>query len=63
VIVVSSWPQTAGRLLRLGRPSASRLTQTEARKLMEQSLAKAPHLNKAETPASDSEDPNDEAAA
>jgi CarD family transcriptional regulator len=43
--------------------AARRLTQTEARKLIEQSLAKAPHLNKAETPADKPEEPEDEAAA
>jgi CarD family transcriptional regulator len=43
--------------------AASRLTQTEARKLIEQSLGRAPHLNKAEPPADDREGPDDEAAA
>jgi CarD family transcriptional regulator len=43
--------------------AARRLTQTEARKLIEQSLAKAPHLSKAETPADKPEEPEDEAAA
>jgi CarD family transcriptional regulator len=43
--------------------AARRLTQTEARKLIEQSLAKAPHLNKAETLADEAERPEDEAAA
>ncbi len=43
--------------------AARRLTQTEARKLIEQSLAKAPHLNKAETPVDEPERPDDEAAA
>ena len=43
--------------------AARRLTQTEARKLIEQSLAKAPHLDKAETPADELEGPDDEAAA
>jgi CarD family transcriptional regulator len=43
--------------------AASRLTQTEARKLIEQSLAKAPHLNKAETSAGEPEGSSDEAAA
>jgi CarD family transcriptional regulator len=43
--------------------ASSRLTQTEARKLIEQSLAKAPHLNKAETLAEEPEGPDDEAAA
>ncbi|MEE1611352.1 CarD family transcriptional regulator [Microvirga sp. CF3016] len=43
--------------------AANRLTQTEARKLIELSLAKAPHLNKAEPPAKGPEGPDDEAAA
>jgi CarD family transcriptional regulator len=43
--------------------ASSRLTQTEARKLIEQSLAKAPHLNKAKTPVEVPEGPDDEAAA
>jgi CarD family transcriptional regulator len=42
--------------------AASLLTLSEARKLIEQSLAKAPHLNKADTPADEPEGP-DEAAA
>jgi CarD family transcriptional regulator len=43
--------------------ASNRLTQTEARKLIEQSLAKAPHLNKAETQTDEPEGPDDEAAA
>ncbi|WP_262267709.1 MULTISPECIES: CarD family transcriptional regulator [Microvirga] len=43
--------------------ASSQLTQTEARKLIEQSLAKAPHLNKAKSLAEEPEGPDDEAAA
>jgi CarD family transcriptional regulator len=43
--------------------AASQLTLTEARKLIEQSLARAPHLNKDEMPADEPEGPDDEAAA
>ena len=43
--------------------ASSRLTQTEARKLIEQSLAKAPHLKKADTVAEELQGRDDEAAA
>jgi CarD family transcriptional regulator len=43
--------------------AASQVTSTEARKLIEQHLAEAPHLNKATAQTDGSQGPNDEAAA